>query len=382
MIERPLWLQRILSSWNLAPIVWLSGVRRVGKSTLARAIPDAEYINCDLPSAQQQLADPEQFYRSLSKPRLILDEVHQLPDPSRLLKIGADAFPQLRILATGSSTLAATGKFRDSLTGRKRNLHLVPVRYDELPAFGVRDLQHRLHRGGLPPGLLSPQYDAGFYAEWLDSYYARDIQELFRVEKRGAFLKLVESVLRLSGGQIEATTLANLTGLSRPTVLNYLDVLEATHVTRTLRPWSGGGTRELVKQPRIYGFDTGFVAFARGWSDLRPDDLGNLWEHLVLERLGSDPAAPDVHYWRDKDDHEIDFIIPRGRGVVDAIECKWNSRHFDPDNLRRFRSLHPKGANFVVSTDITKPLDRTLGDLAVTFTGLDTLAAKMRPMDE
>jgi hypothetical protein len=102
---------------------------------------------------------------------------------------------------------------------------------------------------------------------------------------------------------------------------------------------------------------------------------------VVRERHGSDPAAPDLHYWRDKDNHEIDFVIPRGRGVVDAIECKWNSRHFDPDNLRRFRTLHPKGANFGVSTDITQPLDRTLADLAVTFTGLDTPASKIWPQD-
>ena len=108
MISRPFWLERIESCWRKAPIVWLSGVRRAGKTTLAETLDDAEFLNCDLPSSQQLLADPEAFYRSLAKPRLILDEVHQLPDPSRLLKIGADAFPKLKILATGSSTLAAT----------------------------------------------------------------------------------------------------------------------------------------------------------------------------------------------------------------------------------------------------------------------------------
>jgi predicted AAA+ superfamily ATPase len=125
-IRRPLWLSCIDALWAKAPIVWLSGVRRVGKTTLARSLPDAEFLNCDLPSAQMRLADPEAFYRGLSKPRLILDEVHQLPDPSRVLKIAADAFPELKVSATGSSTLAATSKFKDSLTGRKRNLHPVP----------------------------------------------------------------------------------------------------------------------------------------------------------------------------------------------------------------------------------------------------------------
>jgi predicted AAA+ superfamily ATPase len=207
-----------------------------------------------------------------------------------VIKIAADAFLHLRVSATGSSTLAATSKFKDSLAGRKRNLHLVPVRFDELQDFGVRNLGHRIFRGGLPPALLAQSYDAGFYAEWLDSYYARDVQELFRVGKRGGFLKLVESVLLLSGGQLEATSLANLCGLSHPTVLNYLEVLELRHVATFLRPYSGAAPREIVRQPKVYGFNTGFVAFARGRQDLRPDDYGILWEHLVLEKLISDPG--------------------------------------------------------------------------------------------
>jgi predicted AAA+ superfamily ATPase len=374
MIKRPFWIERIEDCWRKAPIVWLSGVRRVGKTSLAGTLGNAELLNCDLPSSQQLLADPEAFYRSFDKPRLILDEVHQLPDPSRLLKIGADAFPKLKILATGSSTLAATHKFRDSLAGRKRNVHLVPVRHDELAAFGIHDLRRRLFRGGLPPALLAEDYDAGFYAEWLDSYFARDVQELFRVEKRGAFLKLVEAVLRLSGGQMDAPALSTLCGLSRPTVLTYLDVLELTHVAALIRPYAGGGKRELVRQPKIYGFDTGFVAFARGWSDLRAEDCGILWEHMVLERLLSDPSAPEVLYWRDKDQHEIDFVVPKGRGQVTAIECKWDATRFDPKNLRIFRELYPEGQNLVVATNVQKPYTREVNGLNLTFTGLDALS--------
>lgn len=374
MIKRPFWIERIEDCWRKAPIVWLSGVRRVGKTSLASTLGNAELLNCDLPSSQQLLADPEAFYRSFNKTRLILDEVHQLSDPSRLLKIGADAFPNLKILATGSSTLAATRKFRDSLAGRKRNLHLVPVRHDELAAFEIHDLRRRLFRGGLPPALLAEDYDAGFYAEWLDSYYARDVQELFRVEKRGAFLKLVEAVLRLSGGQMDASVLSTLCGLSRPTVLTYLDVLELTHVATLIRPYAGGGKRELVRQPKIYGFDTGFVAFARGWTDLRAEDCGILWAHIVLERLVSDPSDPEVQYWRDKDQHEIDFVIPKGRGQVTAIECKWDATRFDPKNLRIFRELYPEGQNLVVATNVQKPYLREVGGLTLTFTGLDALS--------
>jgi uncharacterized protein len=105
-IERPLWLQRIRRAWAQAPIVWLSGVRRAGKTTLAKSIAGAQYFNCDLPSVRAQLSDPEAFYRRLRRGTIILDEVHQLADPSQLLKIGADTRSSLKILATGSAASA------------------------------------------------------------------------------------------------------------------------------------------------------------------------------------------------------------------------------------------------------------------------------------
>ena len=141
MTERPIWRERLAAAWKQVPIVWLTGPRRAGKTVLAQSLPDAEFLNCDLPSVAERLRDPEAFYHSVKKRIVVLDEVHQLPDPSRLLKIGADDFPRLKILATGSSTLAATQKFRDSLTGRKRVVELVPVLHEELPAFGVTDLR-------------------------------------------------------------------------------------------------------------------------------------------------------------------------------------------------------------------------------------------------
>ena len=109
MIERPIWNERLAAAWKQTSIVWLAGPRRTGKTVLAQSLPDAEFLNCDLPSVAERLRDAESFFRSVKKRFVVFDEVHQLPDPSRLLKIGADEFPRLKILATGSSTLAATG---------------------------------------------------------------------------------------------------------------------------------------------------------------------------------------------------------------------------------------------------------------------------------
>lgn len=377
MIERPIWSQRLQSAWDAAPIAWLTGVRRTGKTVLAEGLDDAVFVNCDLPGSAERLRDPESFLRSIKKKHLVLDEVHQLADPSRVLKIAADAFPKLKVLATGSSTLAATKKFRDTLTGRKRTVELVPVLFEELETFGVHDVRERMLRGGLPPPLLAERRDPEFYSEWMDSYFARDVVELFRLGKRTEFLKLLELVLRQSGGFLDVSTLAKHAGVTRPTVMNWLHVFEVTHVAHILRPFSGGARREVLAQPRMYGFDTGFVCHVRGWDTIRNEDCGVLWEHLVLDTLLSIPITK-LHYWRDKQQREIDFVIPRARSSVDAIECKWSAESFEPRNLIEFRQHYPNGQNLVVAADVNVPYSRDFAGLEVTFEPLGRLRDLLR----
>lgn len=350
MISRPFWQQRIEAAWQEAPIAWLCGVRRSGKTTLAESLGSHRllYINCDLPIAEEMVRDPQLFYRGCSKPIVVFDEIHQLSDPARVLKIGADGFPALKILATGSSTLAASKKFRDTLTGRKRVVHLTPVLWNELPTFGVT-LPQRLFHGGLPPALLAESKKPSFYREWLDSFFARDIQRLFGFRDMNRFNALFEYLLRQSGGQFEVTKTATALGITRPTVESHLRALEITQAVTLVRPFHGGGQNELVKQPKVYAFDTGFVSFARGWDPLRPEDFGALWEHLVLEQLQA--LFPDLSalYWRDKGGREIDFVLAHRRDEVDAIECKWDPSSFDSAALQLFRSYYPKGRNYLVT---------------------------------
>lgn len=358
MIARPFWIERIEAAWKEAPIAWLSGVRRVGKTTLARSLGEERtfYVNCDLPTAEDRVRDPALFYQHCPKPVIVFDEIHQLRDPSRVLKIGADLYPQFKILATGSSTLAASKKFRDTLTGRKRQIHLTPVLAGELKAFEV-NLPRRLLHGGLPPALLADTKKPSFYREWMDSFFARDIQRLFGFRDLNRFNALFEYLLRQSGGQLEVTRTAAALGITRPTVESHLQALEITHAITLLRPFHGGGQKELVKQPKVYGFDTGFVSFARGWEPLRPDDCGCLWEHLVLEHLQARCPDIPVQYWRDKAGNEIDFVLPRGRAAVDVIECKWNPDAFDGAALAVFRSYYAQGRNYLV-TPLAGPVYR------------------------
>jgi predicted AAA+ superfamily ATPase len=374
MIDRPFWQDKVDRAWSEAPIVWLAGVRRSGKTTLAKDIGSDRslYVNCDLPVVEDMIRDPSLFFRSCDKPIVIFDEIHQLSDPSRVLKIAADEFPKLRVLATGSSTLAASRKFRDTLAGRKRLVHLVPVLTGELAAFGAT-LEKRLYHGGLPPALLGATKQASFYREWLDSFFARDIQRLFAFRDINRFNAFFEYILRQSGGQLETSRTASALGISRPTVESHLQALEVTQALTLVRPFHGGGQGEIVRQPKAYAFDTGFVSFARGWDPLRPADRGLLWEHMVIETFQALRPDEAVRYWRDKAGREVDFVRPRGRDAVDAYECKWNPDEFDTSAMKVFREHYPKGSNYLV-TPLSGPayVKKTKG-LEYTVSGLETL---------
>ena len=363
---RKFWIQKIYQAWCTRPIVWLSGVRRSGKTTLGKMLPKVHYFNCDLPSVQRQLADPEIFLAD-KKPGMVLmfDEIHQLPNPSMLLKIAADEHPQLKILATGSSTLAATSKFSDSLTGRKHSIHLCPVLWGESIDFLRTDiLDERLLRGGLPENLCGSRPKTDFFAEWIDSFYARDILELFQIRNRQGFLNILQLLLRFSGGQIDYSKLATLSEISRPTVKTHIDVMRVAHAVRVLQPFHSGGKREISSRPKCYAFDTGFVAFARGWETIRNEDRGLLWEHLVLDTLST--QYRDIFYWRDKSHNEIDFVIKRGGEAVDAIECKINPDKLDPHAIRVFRKFYPQGSNLLLCPQVKQPYRIQREDLRFT----------------
>jgi predicted AAA+ superfamily ATPase len=350
MFSRTYWLECIEAAWRRRPVIWLSGVRRAGKTQLCLALPDSEYFDCELPSVRRRLADPELFLRDMAGRRVVLDEIHRLPDPSELLKIAADHFPGTRVLATGSSTLGASSRFGDTLTGRKENLWLTPMMSADVTAFGGT-LEQRLQRGGLPPFFVAGEAVERDYQEWLDAYWARDIQELFRLEKRHTFQKFLELLLVQSGGMYEATRFARECEASRPTMNNYLAVLEATHVVHVLRPFSHRRAAEIVAAPKVYGFDTGFVCMWRGWRTLRPEDHGVLWEHYVLNELHARLQNREIRYWRDKQGHEVDFVIERRGAPPLAIECKWHYRGDSFPGLEVFARHYPEADLLVVAAD-------------------------------
>ncbi|MBM3955670.1 MAG: ATP-binding protein [Planctomycetes bacterium] len=350
-VERPAWRERIEEEWRQRRVVWLAGPRRLGKTTLVRSLPGVIYHDCDLPSVRRDAEDAEGFLRRHAGQRLVLDEIHRLADPSTLLKIAADHHPDVHVLATGSSMLGASARFRDTLAGRKRTVRLLPVLHRELAAFDVVQTERRLVRGGLPEQLIARQLPVKDYAEWLEAFWARDILELFAIGKRYSFLRFLELLWAQSGGLCELTKFTAPCEASRQTLANYLDVFAATGVIHVLRPFASHPTREIVAMPKVYAFDTGFVCHARGIDSLRPEDKGGLFEHLVLDELLFEAGDEGIHFWRDKQKHEVDFVwTPRGRAPV-AIECKWRAAGFDPTAMESFATLHPQAALWLVAED-------------------------------
>jgi len=276
------------------------------------------------------------------------------------LEIGADDYiakpVDLRELDARIRNIIAIREFRDALTGRKHAIHLTPILWRECKAdFAITDLDRRLLHGGFPEMLLADAPDPAFFEEWLASFYARDIQELFGVRNRMGFLALVRLLCLRSGGQLEISDVAKESGLSRPTVMAHLDALETAHAITRLAPYHGGGHREIIKQPRVFAFDTGLVSHVRGWESIRETDRGHLWEHLVLDELLATVPRPAIHYWRDKSQREIDFVIEGTAGEVHAVEAKVNPEAFETRGLTAFRQLHPRGTNILVCPHVREP---------------------------
>ena len=290
------------------------------------------------------------------------------------MKIAADHFPHVKVIATGSSTLGAASQFRDTLTGRKADLWLTPMMSADLRDFGKVRLPHRFLLGGLPPFFLAEEtFPEKDFQEWLDSYWAKDIQEMFRLEKRYSFQRFFEMLLIQSGGLFQALSFSGPCEVSRTTISNYLAVLESTYAVHVLRPFSSGKAAEIVSQPKVYGFDTGFVAYLKGWSSLRPADYGTCWEHYVLNELHARLQNRSLHYWRDKAGHEIDFVLARRGKPPVAIECKWRFSEFEPRQFEAFLRKYPEADCFLVCSDIDRPLTRTVASRTIKVVNLETL---------
>ncbi|MCF7799650.1 AAA family ATPase [Candidatus Babeliales bacterium] len=374
LIKRIFWQKMIQQAWTERSVIWLMGVRRVGKTSLCQSIENIEYFDCESPKTRQLLVDPEVFLENHQNKYVALDEIHRLDNPSELLKLAADHYPNIKIIATGSSTLGASAKFKDTLTGRKIEIWLPPMLFQDMKLFGNTDIRHRFLFGGLPSFFVAKDLPEKYFQEWVDAFWAKDIQDIFSIGKRAAFQKFTELLLANSGGLFEASRYAIPCEVTRPTISNYLNVLEETFVVHIIRPFSTHKPTEIVMAPKVYGFDTGFVCHAKGRGELRAEDTGSMWEHCVLNEINGQLQTRAINYWRDKSGHEIDFVmVNKKNNSINAIECKFLTQQDDSTlaslakNFEFFRQNYKNGENFVVANNIDISIKRRYKDLVITF---------------
>ena len=325
-------------------IVILYGPRRVGKTTLVRKVltnhldKQTAYFNCDLQSVQTGLAIQEAtLLKSFlgENDLVVLDEAQNIPDVGKILKILVDTYPEMQIIATGSSSFDLANRTGEPLTGRAYPLRLYPVSLQELAGKSgysvIESRMDNLLRFGLYPSIIDlPERDAQIeLQELVSSYLYKDVLMYIGVKRS----KIVSDLLRLLalqvGNEVSYTELGTALGIDRRTVMSYIDILEQSFVVFTLSGFSRNLRKEVGKTQKIYFYDVGVRnALLQAFSPLAlRNDVGALWENFcIVERLkkaNNTGLASNRYFWRTYDKKEIDYIEERD-GVLSGFEFKWN----------------------------------------------------------
>ena len=322
-------------------VIVLYGARQVGKTTLARELlakhpEESLYLTCDEPDARDAFAGKSlaQIRRFLGPIRfLVLDEAQRVEGIGLSLKLIADGWPELQVLATGSSSFELGSRLREPLTGRKFEFWLPPLTMRELATSnGVletrRLLEHRILYGMYPEvtTLGGPQGKERL-VELAQSYLHTDLLTFRNIRNPMMLEKLIQALALQIGQEVSTTELGGLVGIDKNTVSDYLRILQQAFVVFVLPPFSRNRRNELKKMSKVYFWDTGMRNAVLGSFqplDLRTDK-GALWENFLLsERLKNHANGQrDVrtHFWRTTSQQEIDFLEEED-GVLRAFEIK------------------------------------------------------------
>jgi predicted AAA+ superfamily ATPase len=337
------------------PVVLIHGPRQCGKTTLAQTVgADRNYAYFSLDDEvllAAATADPVGFVGDLPE-RVILDEVQRAPNLFASLKSAVDRrrVPG-RFLLTGSANVLLVPTLADSLAGRMGIIRLHPLaqceRAGREPGFMDRlfagafkprrterlgkDLADAIVAGGYPEALArtTARRQQAWYRDYVEALVQRDVRDLARI----ASLEALPRLLALAAGQtarlINISDLASPFHLSRPTIRDYVTLLERVFLLEELPPWHSNRLSRLVKTPKLHLGDTGVACALLGLDAdaLRADRnvLGQLLETFVFQELRRQASWHEdevrFHHFRDKDGAEVDIVLERGARVA-GVEVK------------------------------------------------------------
>ena len=356
-------------------ISFLLGARQVGKTTLLKALYDALcvqqknkgfYLDLDIFSNFEKISSFEavlnyltlQGYEKKQKSffYLFLDEFQRYGDLSRIMKNVYDTLPNVKMYASGSSSLHIKAQIQESLAGRKKVNHVYPLDFEEFLWFkeereGLQQFKNagkikgenvlrptaKLHSllseflifGGYPELVLKTKQEEkiAVLESIFDLYVRKDLVEYLNVKNVMAVKKLIEYVAVNNGQKIKYEEIGKITGLEFIEVRNYLEILKETYLISIIKPFFTNKNKELVKIPKIYFIDSGVRNyFIKNFNvpELR-QDAGFLFETYVFSELLKAGYEPEqLKFWQDKNKHEVDVVIDSIHAQL-PLEIKWKS---------------------------------------------------------
>ena len=349
-------LPRLTEALADSPVVLIHGPRQCGKTTLAQTQgrhSKYAYLSFDddvVRGAAQ--TDPAGFMSDLPQ-RVILDEVQRVPALFAALKIAVDRkrVPG-RFILTGSANVLLVPKLADSLAGRMQILRLHPLAQCELTrhAPGFLDalfagrfkfrqserlggqLAQRIAAGGYPAALARPagRRRAAWYRDYLEALVQRDVRDLARISSLDVLPRLLALAAAQTAQLFNMTALAAPFQLSRPTIGDYVTLLERVFLLERLPPWHSNRISRLIKTPKLHLGDTGLACALLGVdaAALAADRplLGQILETFVFQELRRQASWHDeplaFFHFRDKDGVEVDIVIERGARALVGVEVK------------------------------------------------------------
>lgn len=346
LIERTLISELKETLAKTSKIILIFGPRQAGKTTLVKE------VLASLPGKKLEInADELRFVDTLSSRNLdrlkqlvsgydllFLDEAQRVPEIGINLKLLHDHIPELRIIATGSSSLDLASKVREPLTGRTRTYQLMPLAISELAHhFNRYELNAKLEDlllfGGYPEvfSLESKQDKMEYLREMTLSYLFKDILEVGAIKYTPKLRDLVRMLAYQMGSEVSINELCKSLQLHRDIVNNYLDLLEKSFVIIRLGGYHRNLRKEITRHNKIYFCDLGIRnAIIENFNPLdRRDDGGKLWENfLITERMKTQSyrrIASNYYFWRTYGHAEIDFIEEK-EGTLFGYEFKFSSK--------------------------------------------------------
>ncbi|MBM3198249.1 MAG: ATP-binding protein [Chlamydiae bacterium] len=343
-------------------MVFVAGPRQAGKTTLTKAIArefsSSIYLNYDHGS-DRKILEEERWLPSTEL--ILLDEIHKMPNWKNYLKGVYDTKePHQKILVTGSARLEIFTEAGDSLAGRYFLHRLMPLSPAECEKVHASySLEQFLDRGGFPEPFLAEDltYANRWRLQYVDSLLREDVLDFENIHNIRA-IRLVFELLRTRvGAPISYSSIAQDVQIAPNTVKKYIQILEALYIIFRVTPFSRDIARSLLKEPKVYFFDTGLVKGDKGVI-LENFVAGCLLKHTFARK---DMFAEDshLHYLQTKEKQEVDFAIVCEDKIQQIVEVKYSDSSLHP-GLCYFHEKYGYPATQVVGYLKKEHIQRTI----------------------